>query len=284
MRVRRDMKFSQFIRENRIQIHTAMLIVGVVFLILYTVGMLPPETATTVTFSLIAYILLEISQNTDSYSRNKAYRQEVDLIPDLLKLIDERGARDAQLIQYSGRMVSVVVRKLLDKGAAVTLWIQDPEKAISQEQKERIESSVRSLAGELKVVGHYSFTAHRYHVPASIRGILIDEKILVIGWYTYEHVLEPDGSYPDDKVEISGHDRPCWILYEGTPEFTILKDMFRAQLGDFERNQKQKGFEPIIQISKVVPTNTIPMASVRATVRQADPAANDGSLPPAKSE
>ena len=243
------MRFTQFLREKQKPIHLAMLFIAVALFVLHSTGIdMPPNLTTTVAFSVVAYILSDISQNTYSYSRNKLYRQEVDLLPDLIKLIEDKGAREAQLIQYSGQMVSWILRKLLDKGAAVTLWLEDEQSAISAQQKERIKSSISNLPGETQVTGHCSLMAYYYQVPASIRGILIDKKVLVIGWYTYEHVLNPSASYQHDKVEISGHDRPCWILYEGTPEFSILKDMFESQLANFAINQKDKDLPPVIQV------------------------------------
>jgi hypothetical protein len=242
------MKLTQFVREKQRVIHLMMLLIAVSFFVLMASGVpLPPELASTVGFSVVAYILFDISQNTYSYSRNRLYRQDMDLIPDLLRLLDGKGVKEAQLIQYSGKMVNIILRKLIAKGGAVTLWLQDPTLAVGDEQRSRINLSVDGLPSELEAAGQPSLKVCHYQAPASTRGILIDRKILIIGFYTYEHVFKHSQKYPNDKFEISGHDRPCWLLYEGTPEFSIMRDMFEEQLANFRENHKNRDCPPALQ-------------------------------------
>jgi hypothetical protein len=226
-----------------------MLLIAVLMFVLRAAGVpLKEDLAVLSAFSVVAYVLFDISLNTYSYSRNRLYPQDTDLLPNILNWIEEKGAREAHLIQYSGQSVKVIVRKLLEKGAAVSLWLEDPNLAVSSEQKDRITSSIAGFPGELKVSGQCCLTSFFYQVPGSIRGILIDRKLLVIGNYTHEHVLEPNVKYPNDKVEISGHDCPTWILYEGTPEFRIMRDIFESQLRNFRDNQRQNNLPPALEL------------------------------------
>jgi hypothetical protein len=78
--------------------------------------------------------------------------------------------------------------------------------------------------------------------------VSIDDKVLGIGWYAYEHALEEDPNFPDDRVEVSGHDVAGSLLYAGSSEYAIFSRMFRAQIKNYEAHCARVGRSPVLEL------------------------------------
>lgn len=76
----------------------------------------------------------------------------------------------------------------------------------------------------------------------------IDNELLAIGWYTYEHVIKPDMNYPDDAFEISGHDVAGILLFHGSPEYDTFNRMFMNQLHNYEQHIRIKKKQPKLEL------------------------------------
>ncbi len=242
------MPIQTFLKEHQRGIHTIGLIVAIglqVMLALNITSLLKIEFTNAITFAVLSYILYDISANTSNSNRNKAYDEQADMYVDLEKYIDEHGAKEAVFVQHSGRMAVSLLRKLVNKGARVTMYVENPENAVSLMQKGRIENTLKELSGELRSANPH-LVVYRYDVPTSVRGVSVDNKVLAIGWYTYEHALDIDPHFPDDKVELSGHDVPGLLLYAGTTDYAVFSRMFMNLVKNYEEYIRIKGLRPAL--------------------------------------
>lgn len=242
------MLIIRFLKRYQRSIHKISLFVIVFVWLLFAFGIqLPQEWAILVTVSVLVYILNDVSDNIYQLSRPiKFYKTQFDMYSDLEAYIDRNEVKSAILIQYSGQMVKHLTRKLLKKGAQVSLYIKSPETAPSELQNARIDDTIKQIWGELGDLSNdCSLTIWQYKVPGSLKGVLINDDLLAIGWYTYEHVIVPDESYPKDKTEVSGHDVPGILLYKESPEFMIINEMFLHQVGNYQEYNQNR--EPLWQ-------------------------------------
>jgi hypothetical protein len=212
---------------------------------------LPATTANAITFSILAYIVKDISDNTYTLKRNKPYNNQEEMYTDIIQDIREiRNVKEATLVQYSGRRASTLIFTLLKKGATVNLYIKNPDtEVVSSMQKKRIISSIKDLPGELSSTSGI-LKVYKYDPSASIRGVMIDNRVLAIGWYVYEYVtkLERDSDYPDDRFFLSGHDVPGIVVREGSLEFEVFKDLFLKQVQNFQKGTDAKSKETILHL------------------------------------
>ena len=235
------MPILRFIKKNQSAIHKVGLLIAVSLQVLVTFNVLPQAIATAGIFTILCYILFDVSENIYSLSRPvKIYERQFDMYNDLSKYVEEKGAKKVIMIQCSGQMIKPLLLGLLSKDANVMLYIKSPQTSVSQLQNERVESTLKQLTGELSFFVAGKLTVHGYHAPSSLRGVLIDDSLIAIGWYTYEHILSPDKDYPNDDVELSGHDVAGILLHKGSFEYSIMKNMFMKQVDNFEKYNKNK--------------------------------------------
>ena len=65
------------------------------------------------------------------------------------------------------------------------------------------------------------------------------------GWYTYDPVdwMRPRPSWPDDTVEISGHDIGGYLAWKNTPEYDNLMKTFTHIVQRYEHELKRPASE-----------------------------------------
>lgn len=164
------------------------------------------------------------------------YQQEAYEL--LIRIIRRYGAREAVLIQYSCHSSLDLLRVLLRKGAKVTLFIQHEETATnlrSRFQAHRIIDTTMNLRSELgdALLEPEQLEVYKYRVASSMSAVKIDNRVLYMGWYTYEQTTHPvHKAFPEDTFELSGHDRAAVVAWEGTNDpqkpgepFGMMDDM-----------------------------------------------------------
>jgi hypothetical protein len=231
---------TQFRKQHQLVLHGIGLTTAVSIQIAqaFKLPIIPPPAATAITFSVLAYILKDISDNTCPLKRNKFYRHQEKLYGDLIQQIQELDrVKEATLIQYSGRKAASLIYALLSKGADVTLYLKDENGAINQFQKGRIfqtlkelPTDVTSTSGTLKV--------YQYDSPASIRGALINNRVLAIGGYVYEYE-NAESQYKqtvdDELYAVWGHDAVGMLLHKGSAEFEMFSELFSRQVNNYSK-------------------------------------------------
>lgn len=150
----------------------------------------------------------------------------------LMNMIDHSTIKYAVMLQYSCTTGLPILRALLRKGAKVTVFIQHEDisrRMGSQFQANRIMDTTQNLLSNLgdALVRPDRLKVYKYHVPSSISAIKIDNRVLCIGWYTYEEVdRAAEKTYTSDTFELSAHDRAAVIAVKGTHEFRALDKTF----------------------------------------------------------
>lgn len=187
--------------------------------------------------------LISHQSTTLDFNENRSYREQQDMYRDLAKYIDRYGAKEAVLIQYSGKMAINLLRKLLLKEATVKMYVQNPLKAISRMQSRRIMRTIKELSGELRGTKNCQLVVYDYDVPASVRGASIDKQVLAIGWYTYDHDI--DAKSTANTFRVAGHDVPGMLLFANTIEYEIYNAMFVALIDNYENSIRSLGKKPL---------------------------------------
>jgi len=155
----------------------------------------------------------------------------------LREYIARHKVRDAVFLQYSGQACAEVIEAvLLKKGARATVYLQDEGTARdigSKFQENRIATSISNLRKwQRKYDGISELTVYQCTMPMTVRAIMIDDRLLCMGPYTYEP--EADEKHPGDTVEVSGHDVATVIAHRGTGNFDALRQTFDSLVRKYE--------------------------------------------------
>lgn len=249
---------NHFLKQHQPTIHTLGLITAVGVQLAQAIQLpLPTAIANSITFSILAYILKDISDSTYRFTPNKSYNTQEEMYRYLIHEIEKLNkVEKAILIQYTSRKASPLIWTLLNKGARVVVYVKNPDsEVINEAQKERIIREIQELPIEVRGTPG-TLEVHKYDAPASVRGVMIDNRVMAIGWYSYEYVSKsnrnpnyPQGN-PNDKFGIWGHDVPGMLLYKGTREFENLKELFYNQVSNYQKNIKDMGYKPLLHIKE----------------------------------
>jgi hypothetical protein len=169
----------------------------------------------------------------------KIFEQQLSAYHFLIRMIECYGAEKAVMLQYSCHTGLNVLRVLLHKGAKVTVFIQHEDVSAnigSQFQAHRIIETTMNLRSELgdALLRPKQLKVYKYHVPSSISAIKIDDRILCIGWYTYEETKHPTHkTHPDDTMELSAHDRAAVVIWRGITDFQAIDENISTLKDEF---------------------------------------------------
>jgi hypothetical protein len=146
------------------------------------------------------------------------------------------------MIQYRGEFSRGLVRRLLQKNVNVTVYLQHPGGALllgAGQQSERLYHAPHELIDELNYDARHparlgQLQVYRYFAPASLCGVRIDRKVLLLSWYTHSLLKNWDEAPQTrrDLIGVRGHDNAAVVVYGDSPKaFQRLDDMFERQLG-----------------------------------------------------
>jgi hypothetical protein len=210
--------------------------VGIVTFVLTVFGQTTSTAVLGLTLTMLGLVAISLRrdrQTERNLAKNKAFEQQCDAYRFLINdVINQYGAREAVLLQYSCKTSLDLLRTLLSKGAKVTVFIQHedtPAKMGSQLQADRIVDTTKNLRSDLgnSPLKLDKLKVYKYRAPSSVSGIKIDNRVLCMGWYTYEQVDRAAyKSYASDTIEISGHDVAAVVAWRGTGEFEALDKTF----------------------------------------------------------
>ena len=181
-----------------------------------------------------AVVFREYRERRGRAKRNKTFRGEGEAFEQILQHAVTHETKRVILLQYSGTQVNRIIRAILLKhGVTVELFIQHQENAEairSERQVDLIKSSTKNLVKLNETVPSSStFKIYKFKVPVSTRAILIDDKVLCVGNYTFE-AKDRSGKreYANDPVTIAGMDRPTRLVWHGTEEFEFYREMIES--------------------------------------------------------
>ncbi len=235
--------------------------VGVVAFVLSTLGQKNVTAVLSLTLTILALVAISIRRDRQidlktehsiqethgmisSLVKNKAFEQQCDAYRFLIDVIKQDGAKEAVFLQYSSKTCLDVVRVLVKRGAKVTIYIQHEDTAASigsQAQVRRIVDTTEGLRGDLgaNLLRLDKLKVYKYRTPGSVSGIRIDNRVLCMGWYTYESVAQTISRVSaSDSVEVSGHDVAALVVWKGTSEFEALNKTFSKLEENYRGNSE----------------------------------------------
>lgn len=200
------------------------------------------------TLSILGFLAISLLRDRQSSKKDQSFQifeEQHDAYRFLIDVINQYGARKAILFQYSSTMSLSVVRVLLSKGAQVTVFVQHEDTATqigSQLQADRIKTTTRGILSELRRTPQKldKLKIYKFRTPGTVSAVKIDDRLLCMGWYTYERVAPTDQEhYGDDTVAVSGHDVATLIAWQGSREFTVLDKMFTKLEENYRNNAEE---------------------------------------------
>jgi hypothetical protein len=202
------------------------------------------QTLVVTTLTGLASSIYRDRRNNAAARTEQIFSAQGHAYQQLIEYVEKHDIDRAIFLQYSGQKSMDVLEAVLKKKEAETeLFIQTREFAKrigSARQEKLITGAIDTLRQRNKEVPNSStFNVYQFDSPASMRAILIDRKILCIGWYTVELGRGGQQSDPDDLISVSGHDRPTMVLRPGTDLFEVLSDM----VVNLANNLKQEAAE-----------------------------------------
>ena len=138
----------------------------------------------------------------------------------IIEIIRASSPKKAKIIAYSTDSIEPVVSELLARNCSLSILMKDPEHAISEMQKNRINGRIVEITQAQDSQRHLSMI-RGYCAPASLSGIKIDDSIIALSWYTY-----PPSDMPHERSFIRGHDNAVIIASLDCPEGKALSVMF----------------------------------------------------------
>jgi len=159
---------------------------------------------------------------------------------ELVDYINQNKVTKAVFLQYSGQACAGVLEAVLKKpGAKAVVYLQDEKTAESlgsKFQAARIGASVKNMRKwRIKYEGKSEIIVRKCTMPMSVRAIMLDDQLLCMGWYTYEHEHRQDVEHPDDTVAVSGHDTATLISRKGTADFDALTSTLAMLVANYEQ-------------------------------------------------
>jgi hypothetical protein len=215
-----------------------------VLLIFDITGIKPLLAVTQLTLASLSWSIFR-DQLADR-SKPTIYDSQEIPYQELIKDIRQHGAKKAVFVQYSCTESADVLEAVLQvAGAKAIVYLQDEHTAASigcQRQVTRITGSILGTLSEWrrKYQGHSTLEVYKCTMPMSVRGIMIDDRLLCMGGYTYEpDDREGATDHLDDTVAVSGHDTATMIARRGTREFDALNATFSMLVDKYERFSRE---------------------------------------------
>lgn len=211
--------------EARIRSIVAILTAGIV--ILWIVSNFVPKLSEWITqqqllnvvlIALVAEILaitVELKRNAVAEKVHLCSKQS-ESTQELTDFIEKNYPKKADLIEVSSATVDPVLDALRLKNSYVRLLLQNPESSMTPFQMERIRQRIIELV-TVTFRDYESCEIRLYSVPCSLRGRLIGDKLVNVGWYVYSA----------DNIGVYGHDNPLITAPAGTREGDELIRMFK---------------------------------------------------------
>ena len=175
------------------------------------------------------------------FRRNWVRPDQQSIYAEVIRYVRSHEVSKAIVVQYSAVKVEDVLIELIAKNAEIDLYVQSPEvAAVEMEmQSERIKVQQTHLPKVLqRQAGSGLCRIYEYIPRATLRAILIPGQLLAIGPYIYQASSRIDVRYPEDKIEIKGHDAPGMLVWHGSPEYEVFEKALSDLVENFKNERK----------------------------------------------
>lgn len=233
------------------------IIAAIIFFVLGTIGKVSIPivlSSTLAILAILAYSILknrQINEATETTlaslakilpDKNQMYETKERAYKFLEEYISTHYVNEAILIQHTAITCQQLLKTLVRNGASVSIYIQHEETAVKTGMQravnaiEYMSQFLQSNTGEFFNPGG-KVKLYKYHVPASVHGIKLDEKVLSLGSYIY---VTLDPSTPTDSARLlGGNDIPTAVVWHGTEEFELLNKLFIKIETSYQKNSEQ---------------------------------------------
>jgi hypothetical protein len=133
----------------------------------------------------------------------------------------------AYAIHYSGQNIhdTLLMLQRIPSVRQIQVFLQNPDKGINQQQVDKMQVQVDQIPLQWDMDNKVG--VEYYSEPASVRGILLEDVALCIGWYVYEDI--PNPSKPNQgqpETLIWGHNTGAILVRNDSEGFAPLRDFF----------------------------------------------------------
>lgn len=198
---------------------------------------LPEPSAATVLALFVTIIILEkvfsiedellLNRKFEFGPQDDLYRKVIDEI-----VSNRLSANKVSFLQHSGQLVSLDICKLLRnaRGIDVVLYQQTPHCA-SLHGANGVMERIDAVNAHLAYMDHVSeFKSHlkikRFQSPASLRAIVVDDKLIVFSWYL--HLKS------GDDLKIIGSENTGIYITSDAPEFKLIHEMIAKSIKAYD--------------------------------------------------
>ena len=129
--------------------------------------------------------------------------------------------RTAKLIETSAATIPTILHALKEERTNIQLLVKHPD-SVGEFQRERIHTNLSNLLSQEFKTYEYGFEVRCYRAFSSVRGRMLDQKIVNVGWVIPTDRVTDDGR----KIEIEGRTNPLVTAHIDQPEGQMLGDMF----------------------------------------------------------
>ncbi len=261
--------FNRWRMKWQRQIHTFAITTAFLLFLLLNLGILPSDkVSTSVIGLLIAYVLLDIADNTYKDQKLTLCGTQEESSEIIRAWLKNNGARKATIIDCSSHEILGLIKVLLEKNAQVTVYLQtlnNVKHMGSQRQVRFILEDLNTLYTDYNKYRHDGqLQIWFYDVAPSIQVVKIDDSLLEVGFFVWEHLFDPktvtDDSlrqriegkfekYPEnnDPIRLWGHTKPRIVAYKHTPEYYTLSEFVDFQIQNFEIFNALNGDSEVIR-------------------------------------
>ncbi len=170
-------------------------------------------------------------------------KHNFDVFPEIKEYIDQNRVQNATIIQMSCLNEMHVVRELWSTNATVEVYVSSGRKnfGVSAWQQNRVRRFLKELPNELQNIpcsgACGQIVVYKYDAPASIRAILIDDKVLTLGCYLYQkHQLNSRSKI----LDVRGGELPLMLLTKKDSDFEIVRNMLLRLIDNWKTERVVK--------------------------------------------
>jgi hypothetical protein len=141
------------------------------------------------------------------------------------EFVANRKPKKAQLCEYSSGTVTSLLMDLaeVETTRSVQLLVCHPDRAFNDYQKDRIVGQMSALANSITVeqAQDMGLEIRCYEHPASLRGRVIDDELVVFGLYTHDR-----RSHLTTEQQIWGAENPVVMTFRTHPYGEVMSNWF----------------------------------------------------------
>jgi hypothetical protein len=168
---------------------------------------------------VLAEVLVRLVEvGTSSVDAVTVHADEAESMTVIRAHVAQESPKSADFLEYSAVTVVELLEALKKKHCAMRILVCHPDAAISDLQASRIRSSLEIHQG-ITFADYEKVEIRLYRLPAAIRGRLLDESFVTVGWHVY------DDQSPS---RLHGHIHPMVSARTTTAEGQHLAKLFHT--------------------------------------------------------